>query len=99
MRRILQEDAEILAVNFEPAAEAAELTTVRNLEIVTSLLNLEYATGIEREADIGAVDFLFDGHRMDEEVLRFPSAEHLVIADGSAAQPGEMGGVGEAEEG
>ncbi len=96
---ILQEDLEVDAMNLEPSLQAAELAGVGSLEIITSLLNLELAAGVEREADVGAVDFLFDGHRMAKKVHRFLSAEHLVIADGSAAEPGEMGGVGEAEEG
>jgi hypothetical protein len=47
MLRILQKDAEIVAVNLEPAVEVVELAAMWSLEEITTLLNLELPAGIE----------------------------------------------------
>src|SRR5690606_27503988 len=93
----LQVFLEEMGVSAQPGTEASELAAVGQLQVVATVLRARLAVAAEREAEIGAVKFLFHHHFTFQQLLDLRAREQLVVARQAFAQPGEMGCVRKAE--
>jgi hypothetical protein len=65
-------------VHDQPGGQPLELPNEGWLQIVTALLNLEQTMRVEREANVGAINFLFDRHWFGQKMIDFLGGEDFV---------------------
>src|SRR5690606_288967 len=68
------------------------------VQVLPTVLHSDITLLTDREPDVRAIDLLLDDDLSREQRLHLVIRQNLVVARLTAAEPGEVRGVGEAEE-
>ncbi len=90
---------ELMLAWLEPAEQRLELrVAVPGRQEGATVLDPERCVLVDREADVGPIDLLFDQDLLRQELVHVMGGEDLVVAWLAFAEPGKVGRVWEAEE-
>jgi hypothetical protein len=73
-----------------PGTETRELAGAGTLQIAAAILRMQFAVSVQREAEVGTIEFFLNDNVLCQHLVHLMSEEHFVTARLVIAKPDQM---------